>query len=213
MAKVHFKVHLLAISVIASLLFSWFISKSYYENKTNSTHQTMQNTIAELEEQLQLTVSERDEVLENYNQFVTTDAEPLFKVEQGELTEEEHAFLVAINETNFDIEIPDSVTRKYIFENGSYRLFDTKFNYELGDSYLYFDTYPYYHVLLKHTDHTLVLEYDISAGKALTSFGMITYNTINKEIINNSYSFGTGAGTSEVFVNGVEYYTNFQEFE
>ena len=203
---------LLVVTVIASTVFGWFISQQYYQRiDQNLLSEDLNLTIETLKEQLEI-LTEKNNALEN-DQQIRLKTEPLFKVERGQLTEEEMGFLEQVRSANFDIEIPDSVTRNYVFENGIYQLKNTVFNYDLGDNFLYFDAYPYYNINLKTTDHMLVLEYNISAGTALTSFGAVMYNTINKEIINNNYSFGTSAGTSEVFVDGVEYYTNHQEFE
>ncbi|GAA3508308.1 hypothetical protein GCM10022393_19090 [Aquimarina addita] len=195
--------------ILISFICSWSLSKAYYQSKSEEESAIV---IQELTEKYQ-----KMKVIDSLKIVASIEKPQIgitcIKNEDGSLNKSEKEFLDKVKKYYSDIEVPISVSRKFIYENDEYHLEQVAFNYSEDDNGLYFGTYPYYNVEIKKDTQTYELVYSNSAGRALTSFGTITYNSMTEEVIRVDYNFGTGAGTSAIYVNGIQQYEKSEQFD
>jgi predicted O-linked N-acetylglucosamine transferase (SPINDLY family) len=111
------------------------------------------------------------------------------------LNETELEFLREVKKYHKYIEFTKEVTRHYVFEEGERVLYKTTFNYTKSDEMFYFESYIYYDVELS-PDFTI--SYSFSAGRAFSCIGRVFKLD---SLIRCEYSFGTGSGTEQIWIN------------
>lgn len=74
--------------------------------------------------------------------------------------------------------------------------------YEKDSNGFYLHEYIEYSVLLKDEPAILKLNYSYSIGQAFSASGQILYNKITHDIIKIEYNYGTGKGSTEIYING-----------
>ncbi len=187
----------------------WLGSKIYYNydaEKFNSDYVKAlkrdweENKVIFEEEIDQLNAENRD-FTNKITSCITQKTEPI--------TNETKAILYTIKNYHSEIEIPETVTSYY--DNTETPSFSV-FNYERKDDGLWFGMYIGYRITMITDYDNIVLHFSNSAGRAATAFGTLNYNTISKEVTATEYSYGTGAGGTTLYLNGVKVKETFQSF-
>lgn len=75
-------------------------------------------------------------------------------------------------------------------------------HYERDSNGFYFEGYIEYSVFIKDEPALLKLDYSYSAGQAFSASGHISYNKITQDIIKIEYNYGTGSGSTDIYING-----------
>ena len=124
------------------------------------------------------------------------------------LTKEELEVLRKVKEYHKDLEFTQEVTRNFILVNVKQELLNTSFNFKKDKDGSYFGSFINYDVELSPDLTTITYSY--SAGSAYSGNGKIFM--LDGSVIRNEFSYGTGAGTTTIWVNKKKVFEELEEF-
>ncbi|MBE7653944.1 hypothetical protein [Tenacibaculum finnmarkense] len=184
----------------------WIGSKEYYDDETrlqiNARNRGWEENKAVLEKKIDQLKAEKRSYDNKITSCITQKTESI--------SDETKAFLYTIKNYHSEVEIPKTVTN-YYNTNSKTPTFSV-FNYERKNDELWFGFYIGYRITMVTDYDNLVIHFSYSAGTAHTAFGTIHYNTLTKEVSTTEYSYGTGAGGTTLYLNGVKVKETFKDF-
>ncbi|WP_108866878.1 hypothetical protein [Aquimarina aquimarini] len=184
----------------------WIGSKEYYDDETrvqiNARKRGWEENKAVLEKEIDQLKAENRAYANKITSCITQKTESI--------SDETKAVLYTIKNYHSEIEIPKTVTN-YHNTNSEIPTFSV-FNYERKNDELWFGFYIGYRITMVTDYDNVVLHFSYSAGTAHTVFGTINYNTLTKEVSTTEYSYGTGAGGTTLYLNGVKVKESFKYF-
>lgn len=124
------------------------------------------------------------------------------------LTKEELEVLRKVKEYHKDLEFTQEVTRNFIIIKGKPELLSTSFNFKKDKDGFYFGSFINYDVELSPDLTTIT--YSCSAGTAANQEGKIFM--LGGSVIRNDFFYGTGAGTTTIWVNEKKVFEELQKF-
>lgn len=150
-----------------------------------SCHNTKQNQVV------------TSESVTSKSSFVEGDSSNAIGGKTKALDKEQLIILQKINEMYPEIMVTDLV-----LANTDKQSEEETLLFERDSSDFYFGVYVEYLIQLKDQQVVLNLDYNYSAGQAYSAIGHITYNKLTHDIIKTEYNYGTGSGTTEIYING-----------